>query len=121
MQQIERLAFAIAWHPINDINSLFLHQGQTLWKIEPTDITWRTATSYDAVLVLSKVLTANPTRISIKKTLAMPQFSVTGATGVIQFQGNDRYNGKITMVTVRRDCNSSGFVLTESDHPLVCY
>ena len=62
LQQIQRLALAIAWHPINDINSLFVYQAQTLWKIDPTDITWRTATSYDAVLVLSKALTLIPTR-----------------------------------------------------------
>ncbi|MHC5611680.1 MAG: hypothetical protein ACYTXA_11835 [Nostoc sp.] len=87
LQQIQRLAFAIAWHPLNDINSLFIHQAQTLWKIDPNDITWRSATSYDAVLVLSKALRLSPTRIGIQKTLAMAQFSVTGATGVIQFQG----------------------------------
>ncbi|MCW5315482.1 ABC transporter substrate-binding protein [Nostoc sp. KVJ3] len=121
LQQIQRLVFAIAWHPISNVNSRFVQQARTLWKIDLTDITWRTATSYDAVLVLSKALMTNPTRIGIQKTLAMPQFSVPGATGVIQFQGNDRYNGKITMVTVRRNCNSSGFVLTESDRPLVCY
>ncbi|QFS44963.1 hypothetical protein [Nostoc sphaeroides] len=33
-----------------------------------------------------------------------------GATGVIQFQGGDRRNGKIRMVTVRRNCNSNNFV-----------
>ncbi|MEH2002374.1 MAG: bifunctional serine/threonine-protein kinase/ABC transporter substrate-binding protein [Nostoc sp.] len=121
LQQIQRLAFAIAWHPINDINSLFIHQAQTLWKIDPNDITWRSATSYDAVLVLSKALTLSPTRIGIQKTLAMAQFSVTGATGVIQFQGSDRHNGTITMVGVRPNCNFSGFVFTPSDRPLVCY
>ncbi|MHC5598589.1 MAG: hypothetical protein ACYTXC_22060 [Nostoc sp.] len=82
---------------------------------------WRTATSYDAVLVLSKALTVNPTRIGIQKTLAMPQFSVTGATGVIQFQGSDRRNGTIAMIAVRPKCNSSGFVFIPSDRPLVCY
>lgn len=121
LQQIERLAFAIAWHPINDINSLFVHQAQTLWRIDPTDITWRTATSNDAVLVLSKALTLNPTRRGIQETLAMAKFSVTGATGVIQFQGSDRHNGKIAIVTVYPNCNSSGFVITVSDRPLVCY
>jgi ABC-type branched-subunit amino acid transport system substrate-binding protein/predicted Ser/Thr protein kinase len=101
LQQIQRVVLAIAWYPLNDINSSFVRQAQTLWKIAPTDITWRTATSYDAVLVLSKALRENPTRIGIHKTLAMPQFCVTGATGVIQFQGGDRLNGKITMVGVR--------------------
>ncbi|MBX9256156.1 ABC transporter substrate-binding protein [Desmonostoc muscorum CCALA 125] len=121
LQEIQRLVFAIAWHPTNDINSGFVHQAQKLWKIDPSDITWRTATSYDAVLVLSKALTPNSTRSSIQKTLTMPQFSVTGATGVIQFQGSDRGNGTITMVTVRPKCNSSGFVFVPSDRPVVCY
>jgi eukaryotic-like serine/threonine-protein kinase len=119
-QQIQRLVFAIAWHPLNHINSSFVQQAQTLWKIDPTDITWRTATSYDAILVLTKALKTNSTRIGIQKTLANPGFSVTGATGVIQFQGGDRHNGTIVIIRVRRNCNSSGFVFIPSDRPLVC-
>ncbi len=75
--------------------------------------------NYLAVLVLTKALTPNSTRSSIQKTLTMPQFSVEGATGVIQFQGSDRRNGTITIVTVCRNCNSSGFVLRSSDQPVV--
>ncbi|MCC5614230.1 bifunctional serine/threonine-protein kinase/ABC transporter substrate-binding protein [Nostoc sp. CHAB 5836] len=119
-QQIQRLVFAIPWHPLNHIKSEFVRQAQTLWKIDPTDITWRTATSYDAVLVLSKALKENPTRIGIQKTLAMPEFFVKGATGVIQFKGGDRHNTTIAIVTVRRDCNSIGFVFIPSDRPMVC-
>jgi ABC-type branched-subunit amino acid transport system substrate-binding protein len=121
-----RMVLAIAWHPMSDLNSAFIQQAQKLWKIpvnklvENMDITWRTATSYDAVLVLSKALKVNHTRSGIQKTLTMAQFSVTGATGVMQFQGSDRRDGKITMVTVRRNCNNSGFVFTVSDRPLVC-
>ncbi|WP_412978504.1 ABC transporter substrate-binding protein [Nostoc sp. UIC 10607] len=37
LKEIQRLVFAIAWHPINDINSGFVHQAQTLWKIDPTE------------------------------------------------------------------------------------
>ncbi|MBN3963078.1 hypothetical protein [Nostoc sp. NMS8] len=45
----------------------------------------------------------------------MAQFSVTGATGVIQFQGSDRrHHGAIAIVAVRFKCNSS-------DRTLVCY
>lgn len=121
-----RMVLAIAWHPMSDLNSAFIQQAQKLWKIpvnklvENTDITWRTATSYDAVLVLSKTLKVNPTRSGIQKTLTMAEFSVTGATGVMQFQGSDRRDSKITMVTIRRNCNHSGFVFTVSDRPLVC-
>ncbi|MEH1855688.1 MAG: hypothetical protein V7L11_29410 [Nostoc sp.] len=44
----------------------------------------------------------------------MAQFSVTGATGVIQFQGSDRHHGIIAIVAARSKCNSS-------DRTLVCY
>ncbi|MCF2151250.1 bifunctional serine/threonine-protein kinase/ABC transporter substrate-binding protein [Desmonostoc muscorum LEGE 12446] len=123
LQEIQRLAFASPWHPLNDINSLFVDQALTLWKIDLTDITWPTATSYDAVLVLSKALKENPTptRIGIQKTLTMPKFSVKGVTGIIQFQGSNPRNGTITIITARRNCNSSGFVLRPSDRPVVCY
>ncbi|WYL94847.1 MAG: bifunctional serine/threonine-protein kinase/ABC transporter substrate-binding protein [Gloeotrichia echinulata IR180] len=120
-QRIERIALAIAWHPLNDTRSAFIQQAQTLWKIDHqslptnTDITWRTATSYDAVFTLSKAISQKPTRRSIQQTLGQAQFSVTGATGVIRFEGSDRQNGTMTIVTVRRRCNSTGFVFTPGD------
>ncbi|MGM3309776.1 protein kinase domain-containing protein [Anabaena sp. WFMT] len=120
-QGIERTALAIAWHPMNDPHSAFVQQAQILWKIPKTElptnteISWRTATSYDAVLVLSKAITQNPTHSGIQKTLTQPQFSVTGTTGVIQFEEGDRKYGTITMVVVRRHCNSSEFVFTPSN------
>jgi ABC-type branched-subunit amino acid transport system substrate-binding protein len=123
-QGIERTALAIAWHPMNDPNSAFVQQAQILWKIPKkalptnTEISWRTATSYDAVLVLNKAITQNPTRSGIQKTLTQPQFSVRGTTGVIQFEEGDRKYGTITMVVVRRHCNSSEFVFTPSDFTL---
>ncbi|MEH2051940.1 hypothetical protein [Nostoc sp.] len=45
----------------------------------------------------------------------MAQFSVTGATGVIQFLRSDRrHHGTIAIVAVRSKCNFS-------DRTLVCY
>jgi eukaryotic-like serine/threonine-protein kinase len=120
-QGIERTALAIAWHPMNDPNSAFVQQAQILWKIPKkalatnTEITWRTATSYDAVLVLNKAITQNPTRNGIQKTLTQPKFSVIGATGVIRFEQGNRKNGTITMVVVRRHCNSTEFIFMPSD------
>lgn len=99
--EIKYTAWAVFWHPLNEINSTFVKEVQNLWKIDilsilsNTNITWRTATSYDATLVLSQAITQNPTRLGIKKTLSQPQFSVTGATGVIQFAGSDRQMEKL--------------------------
>jgi ABC-type branched-subunit amino acid transport system substrate-binding protein len=109
---------------MNDPNSTFVQQAQILWKIPKkalatnTEISWRTATSYDAVLVLNKAITQNPTRSGIQKTLTQPKFSVTGTTGVIQFEEGNRKYGTITMVVVRRHCNSSEFVFTPGDFTL---
>ncbi|MBD2250590.1 bifunctional serine/threonine-protein kinase/ABC transporter substrate-binding protein [Nostoc parmelioides] len=124
--EIQYTAWAVFWHPLNEMNSTFVKEVQNLWKIDlssllrNTNITWRTATSYDAMLVLSQAITQNPTRLGIKKTLSQPQFSVTGATGVIQFEGSDRRNGKITMVRVQRNCDDNSFVVIPSDRSLQC-
>jgi eukaryotic-like serine/threonine-protein kinase len=121
---IKHTAWAIPWHPMKDPNSVFVKQAQTLWRIDrqtfPSniDITWRTATSYDAALVLSQAITLKPTRLGIQQTLSHIQ--VTGATGVIRFQGSDRHSGKITIMTIQPNCNSSGFVFMPSDRPLKC-
>ncbi|BCL38414.1 bifunctional serine/threonine-protein kinase/ABC transporter substrate-binding protein [Nostoc sp. MS1] len=117
-QVIKYTAWAIPWHSINDPNSVFVKQAQSLWKIDiqtfssNLEITWRTATSYDAALVLSQALSLKPTRLGIQQALS--QIQVTGATGVIRFQGSDRLSGQITMVTVQRDCHSDSFVFMPS-------
>ncbi|MFM6127761.1 MAG: hypothetical protein ACKPBV_03245 [Sphaerospermopsis kisseleviana] len=99
---------------MNEINSPFAEQAQTLWKITNfptnTEITWRSVNSYDAVLVLSKALEQNPTRKGIQQVLSSSNFSVAGATGVVRFVGSEPNNGKITMVKLQPNCHSSGFV-----------
>ncbi len=111
---IKRTVWAIPWHPMNEINSPFAEQAQTLWKITNfptnTEITWRSVNSYDAVLVLSKALEQNPTRKGIQQVLTSSNFSVAGATGVVRFVGSEPNNGKITMVKLQPNCHSSGFV-----------
>ena len=114
---IKRTAWAIPWYSVKETNSQFLQQAQTRWKI---DVSWRTATSYDAVLVLSQALKQNPTRLGIPQVLANSQFSLTGATGVIRFKGGDRQNGTITIVRITQNCHSRDFVFTPSDRSGEC-
>ncbi|QLE55789.1 bifunctional serine/threonine-protein kinase/ABC transporter substrate-binding protein [Nostoc sp. TCL26-01] len=123
---VSQTAWAIAWHPINGINSQFGKQAQTLWKIDRqtfptnTQITWRTATSYDAVMVLSKAIAEKPSRQGIQQTLNQANFSVTSATGVIQFMGGDRRNGTINIIAIRRNCHANDFVFIAGDRPNKC-
>ncbi|MBU7581894.1 MAG: ABC transporter substrate-binding protein [Nostoc sp. TH1S01] len=123
---IEQTAWAIPWHFMNNMNSQFTQQAQKLWQIDRkalpdvTEITWRTANGYDAVMVLSKAITQKSTRLGIQQTLQQPEFSVTGATGTIRFAGSDRQNGTISLIGIRRQCNSQNFVFTTSDRPLKC-
>ncbi|MBU7583364.1 MAG: ABC transporter substrate-binding protein [Nostoc sp. TH1S01] len=112
---LEQTKWAIAWHPINSINSDFNRESQNLWQLERkalpkvTDITWRTANSYDAVMVLSKAITQKPTRLGIQQTISHPDFAIKGATGMIRFAGGDRQNGTINIIAIRRQCNSQNF------------
>ncbi|WP_066423464.1 bifunctional serine/threonine-protein kinase/ABC transporter substrate-binding protein [Anabaena sp. 4-3] len=121
---IKRTAWAVAWHPVKDINSPFAQQAKTLWKIDNfpnnKEITWRTATSYDAVLVFSKALQEKPTRLGIRQVLTKSNFYVNGATGVVRFVGSNRQNSTLTIVNIRQNCDAPGVVFTPSDRPLKC-
>ncbi|MFM5983556.1 MAG: hypothetical protein ACKPEO_21115 [Sphaerospermopsis kisseleviana] len=39
---------------------------------------------------------------------------------MMRFEGGNLKNGKVTMVMVRRDCNSGEFVFSPSDRSLKC-
>jgi ABC-type branched-subunit amino acid transport system substrate-binding protein len=121
---IKRTAWVIPWHFMNEINSQFVQQAQTLWKIDNfltnTEITWRTATSYDAILLVSKALEEKSTRVGIHQILTNPNFFMIGATGVIKFEKSDRQDGKITIVRLQRNCHSSGLVFIPSNQSWQC-
>jgi eukaryotic-like serine/threonine-protein kinase len=123
---IEQTAWAVAWHPINGINSQFVQQAQILWRIDSkaflqnTEITWRTATSYDAVMALSKAISQKPTRKGIQQIFNQTDFSFTGATGTVKFAGGDRLNGTTTIIGIRRSCNSQNFGFVAVDKVAKC-
>jgi branched-chain amino acid transport system substrate-binding protein len=92
----------------------FTRAARQLWK---SDVSWRTAMTYDATQALVKALETDPTREGIQKTLADPSFSADGVAETIKFQSNtgDR-DGSPQLVTVKRGGNTpSGysFVLIE--------
>ncbi len=91
-----------AWDSTAFPNNSFGSNAMQLWK---APINWRTATSYDATLVIVKGLqnSNSNTREELQKRLHSPSFSVDGATGKIQFlQSGDRKDDAIFLVKVQQ-------------------
>lgn len=61
------LTVAVPWHLLSkDSVSDFVASSRQLWK---GDVSWRTATTYDAVVVIATGLKGNPTRAGLKAAL----------------------------------------------------
>ncbi len=105
---LDGLVIAVPWHPTAFPNNPFASNAMELWKVP---ITWRTATSYDATLVIVKGLQQSNTREELQRTLHSPGFSLDGATGKIQFaQSGDRTNNAIFLVKVQQISGEYKFV-----------
>ena len=63
----------------------FAESARALWR---ADVSWRTATSYDATQVLIRPLNYRTTARGIKNELVSPTFEAKGVAGNIRFQGN---------------------------------
>ncbi|MEH2397898.1 ABC transporter substrate-binding protein [Nostoc sp.] len=100
-QNINDITTSVPWHPTAFPNNPFASNAMELWK---APVTWRTATSYDAILAIVKGLQQSKTREDLQKALHSPGFSVNGATGKIQFftQSGDRTNNSIFLVKVQQ-------------------
>jgi hypothetical protein len=92
-EEVEGMVVAVPWHPNfkNAASTTFLNTAKQLWGTE--SVNWRTANSYDATMALVeglRQLEDNPTREGLKKVLSSDEFSVEGATGIVEFDGGDR-------------------------------
>jgi eukaryotic-like serine/threonine-protein kinase len=109
---LERLAVMSDWHYSNSPNPAFERAAREQWK---GTVSWRTATTYDAVKVLQAAITAAhlqegntlDNRKTIRDTIAGSNFKVThGATGTIRFKGSDRAEANVVILKVLKLCNS---------------
>lgn len=88
------------WHPEAFPDHPFSKSAQQLWG---GDVTWRTATAYDATLAIAKGLQQSENRIELQKVLHSSNFFVNGATGKIQFSSSgDRRDNTIFLVQVQQ-------------------
>ncbi len=99
------LLVAVSWHPLN--NEQFSKSAEKLWRTK--DVSWLTATAYDATLVLTEAIKQNPSpsREGVKKIISGADFKVQqGATGKIRFNGSDRADPQSTLVKILPSCQS---------------
>ncbi len=86
---VNGLVFPAAWHPQMYRDRLFSQAARQLWGGE---VSWRTATSYDAVEAISAGLQQNQSRSGLQQALRNPSFTVDGAGETVRFdpQTGDR-------------------------------
>ncbi|MGD1865083.1 MAG: ABC transporter substrate-binding protein [Phormidesmis sp.] len=79
----QSLTVAVPWHLLSrDTEADFVKTSRDLWK---GDVSWRTATAYDAVIAIAAGLTGDASREGLKAALDDNNFSVDSATGPINF------------------------------------
>jgi branched-chain amino acid transport system substrate-binding protein len=97
------MVLAVPWHISLDPNSNFPQQSRQLWG---GDVSWRTATAYDATMAFIAALEKNPTRTGVKEALSSPNFSVTGAGGAVQFLTTGDRRDSVNLVPIIPNRNS---------------
>jgi branched-chain amino acid transport system substrate-binding protein len=103
-EQALGMVVAVPWHIHSRSESNFSPNSRQLWG---ADVSWRTATSYDATMALITALKINPTRSGIQQALSSPDFSAQGAVGQIKFLKSGDRQAPVQLVKIVRG-NRSG-------------
>ena len=115
---LNRFVVVVAWHHLDShLNSKFPQIARDLWG---GDVSWRTATTYDAARALIAALErlSSPSRVSIQQVLADNNFHAEGATGAISFRGGDRNEPFSTLVkVVPSNCSSESYEFVPVTYP----
>jgi branched-chain amino acid transport system substrate-binding protein len=91
------LTVAVPWHILSHEQTPFVRESRQLWG---GDISWRTATAYDAVMALAAGLKANPTREGLAAALSS-NLNIEGATAPIRFLPTGDRNEPSQLVQVQ--------------------
>ncbi|MEM8502811.1 MAG: ABC transporter substrate-binding protein [Cyanobacteria bacterium P01_D01_bin.1] len=79
----QAMVVAVPWHLLSrDTDEGFVEASRDLWE---GDVSWRTATAYDAVVAIAAGLEGDASRGGLKSALDDNNFSVESATGPIVF------------------------------------
>ena len=79
----QALTIAVPWHLLSrDTDDAFVRSSNDLWK---GDVSWRTASTYDAVLAIATGLRGDASREGLKVALDSEEFSLDSASGPLSF------------------------------------
>ncbi|HEY9668048.1 MAG TPA: bifunctional serine/threonine-protein kinase/ABC transporter substrate-binding protein, partial [Coleofasciculaceae cyanobacterium] len=113
---LNRFVVVVTWHYLDSSrNPKFPQAARTLWG---GNVSWRTATAYDATQALIAALEKrpSPSRESLRQILADKNFQAQGATGTISFEGGDRKEEFSTLVkVVRSHCSPNSYTFIPID------
>ncbi len=115
---LNRFVVVVTWHHLESPeNPEFPQAARNLWK---GDVSWRTATAYDATraLIIALEKQSSPSRVSLQQALADKNFKAQGATGTISFRGGDRNEPISTLVkVVRANCSTDSYTFVPVNYP----
>jgi branched-chain amino acid transport system substrate-binding protein len=95
---VNGMVLAAPWHPQAIPGSKFPQQAQKRWG---GVVNWRTAMGYDATQVIITGLKRANTRQELQKVLSNPNFSLSGATGKIEFLPSGDRNSQAYLLKVQ--------------------
>jgi branched-chain amino acid transport system substrate-binding protein len=100
------MILSVAWHSGDNVDRVFTQEAQSQWG---GDVGWRTAMAYDATkaMVVGLESEFKPSRQKLQAALANPDFTFTGATGIVKFLPSGDRNLKGVLVKVESG-NRSG-------------
>jgi branched-chain amino acid transport system substrate-binding protein len=86
---VQGMILPAVWHPQNNRDSVFPQAAKRYWGGE---VSWRTATSYDATIALGQALDQAKTRNEVQQALRQSSFSAVGSGDAVRFdpQTGDR-------------------------------
>jgi len=108
---VEGLVLAVPWFRGEKYSKEFADKAKGIWRGE---VSWRTATSYDATQAFIKALSSsdNPSRQTVLDNLKSPDFLQKETSGnPLKFIDGERQGQEPVLVKVVRDSSGLKFVL----------
>ncbi|MEH1825375.1 MAG: ABC transporter substrate-binding protein [Nostoc sp.] len=101
-KDLEGMVLPVYWHRDANKNNPFAKNAFQLWNGQ---VNQRTAGAYDALQAIIAGLKQDTTREGLQRVLSNPNFSTSGATGMIKFSASGERQGEALLVKVER-CES---------------
>ncbi|WP_448265315.1 ABC transporter substrate-binding protein [Nostoc sp. DSM 114159] len=101
-KDLEGMVLPVYWHRDANKDNPFAKNAFQLWNAQ---VNQRTAGAYDALQAIIAGLKKDSTREGLQRVLSNPNFSTSGATGMIQFSASGERQGEAMLVKIER-CES---------------